>query len=55
MTRPAPLPNGSRSSSFMLPGSSFIWSTDTFTEIAWAGAELGQRQCPQAKDHLDKV
>ena len=55
MTRPAPLPNGSRSSSFMLPGSSFIWYIDTFTEIAWAGAELGQRQCPQAKDHLDKV
>ena len=55
MTRPAPLPNGSRSSSFMLPGSSFIWYIDTFTEIAWAGAELGQCQCPQAKDHLDKV
>ena len=33
----------------------FIWSTDTFTEIPWVGAELSQRQCPQTKDHLDKA
>jgi tetratricopeptide (TPR) repeat protein len=40
---------------FPTRNSYFIWSTDTFTEISWAGAELSQRQCPQAKDHLDKA
>jgi tetratricopeptide (TPR) repeat protein len=33
----------------------FIWYTNTYTEILWAGAELGQRQCSHAKDHLDKA
>jgi tetratricopeptide (TPR) repeat protein len=32
-----------------------IWYTNTYTEIVWAQAELGQRQCSQAKDHLDKA
>jgi hypothetical protein len=35
--------------------SAFIRSTDPFTEISWAGAELSQRQYPQAKDQLDKA
>ena len=31
------------------------FAADTFTEISWAGVELSQRQCPQAKNHLDKA
>ena len=35
--------------------SAFIRSTDPFTEISWAGAELSQRQYPQAKDQHDNA
>jgi hypothetical protein len=31
------------------------FAADTCTEISWAGVELSQRQCPQAKNHVDKA